>query len=96
MIIKNDKTISSMYKGNQTIDKIIKGTLVVYESWKNLITSGFTPLTLLNCKGVDLVDYKLYGNSKQGIPPKEFLYSVSSLTAVLYCSSLGALPCHDA
>ena len=72
MIIKNGKTISSIYKGSQVIDKIMKGTLVVYESFKNLIASGVPPLTLLNCKGVDLVDYKLYGNSKQGILPSEY------------------------
>jgi hypothetical protein len=66
MIIKNGKTISSIYKGSQVIEKIMKGTLVVYESFKNLVASG-VPLTLLNCKGVDLVDYKLYGESVQPI-----------------------------
>ena len=67
MIIKNGKTISSIYKGSQVIDKIMKGTLVVYESFKNLIASGVPPLTLLNCKGVDLVDYKIFGDSVQDI-----------------------------
>ena len=65
MIIKNGKTISSIYKGSQVIEKIMKGTLTVYESWKNLIASGVPPLTLTNCKGVDLVDYKIYGESVQ-------------------------------
>ena len=50
MIIKNGKTISSSYKGSQVIDKIMKGTLVVYEAFKNLIASG-VPLTLTKCKG---------------------------------------------
>lgn len=75
MIIKN-KTISSILKGNQTIDKIMKGTLVVYESWKNLIANGVPPLTLTKCKGVDLIDYKLYGNSKQ---EGENLFDINSV-----------------
>ena len=69
MIIKNGKTISSIYKGSQVIEKIYKGTLVVYESFKNLIVSGVPPLTLLNSKGVDLVDYKIFGNSVQNGEP---------------------------
>lgn len=72
MIIKNGKTITSIMKGNQVISKIMKGTLVVYESWKNLLASGVPPLTLLNSVGKDLLDYKLYGNSKQGILPSEY------------------------
>ena len=46
--------------------------VTVYESWKNLIVSGIPPLKLTKCKGVDLVDYKLYGNSKQGKVPSEY------------------------
>ena len=64
MIIKNGKTISSVIKGSQVIDKIYKGTLIVYESWEELIANGVPPLTFYS-KGVDLVDYKLYGNSVQ-------------------------------
>ena len=72
MIIKNGKTISTVIKGNQVIDKIMKGTLVVYEAFKNLLASGVLPLTLTKCKGVDLVDYKLYGDSVQeGTPTPE-------------------------
>lgn len=40
--------------------------VTVYEAFKNLIASGFPPLTLNKCKGVDLVDYKIYGESTQG------------------------------
>ena len=68
MIIKNGKTISSIYKGSQAIGKIMKGTLLVYEGCKKLIASG-VPLILFNCKGADLVDYKIYGNSKQDSEP---------------------------
>ena len=80
MIIKNGKTISSIYKGNKVIEKIYKGTLVVYESFKNLLASGVPPLTLLNCKGVDLVDYKIFGNSKQeGTPTPETPIEIESV-----------------
>lgn len=46
--------------------------VTVYEAWKELIASGVPPLTLLNCKGVDLINYKLYGNSVQGRLPGEY------------------------
>ena len=46
MIIKDGKTISSIYKGSQAIDKIYKGTLVVYEGFKKLLASGVPPLIL--------------------------------------------------
>lgn len=65
MIIKNGKTISSVIKGGQVISKIMKGTLTVYEAFKKLVASGVPPLTLSNSVGKDLVDYKIYGYSKQ-------------------------------
>lgn len=69
MIIKNGKTTSALYKGTKEIVKRYKGTLVVYEAWKKLIASGVPPITLQKCKGVDLVDYKIYGDSKQNGTP---------------------------
>lgn len=36
--------------------------VTVYEAGIKLTSSGVPPLTLLNCKGVDLVDYKIFGN----------------------------------
>lgn len=80
MIIKNGKTITSVYKGNRVIDKIYKGTLLVYEGWRKLIASGVPPLTLTKCKGVDLIDYKIYGNSVQdGTPTPETPIEVESV-----------------
>jgi hypothetical protein len=67
MIIKNGKTISSVMKGSQVIDKICKGTLVVYEGLEELIKNGVPPLTLTKSGGKGLVDYKLYGNSVQKV-----------------------------
>ena len=43
--------------------------VIVYEAWKNLTANGVPPLKLLNCKGVDLVDYKIYGESVQDGTP---------------------------
>ena len=54
MININNKTISSVFSGEKTIEKIFKGTLKVYEAWRNLIASGVPPLTLLKCKGKSL------------------------------------------
>lgn len=80
MIKINDKTISSIYSGEKVIEKVFKGTLQVYEGWKNLIVSGVTPLTLSKCKGVDLVDYKIYGNSIQnGTPTPDTPIEVESV-----------------
>lgn len=42
--------------------------VTVYESWKELTKSGVPPLSIKS-SGADLIDYKMYGNSRQdGIP----------------------------
>lgn len=80
MIIKNGKTISSVIKGSQVIGAIYKGATLVYEAFKNLVISGIPPLTLTKSKGVDLVDYKIYGYSKQsGTPTPETPIEVVSV-----------------
>ena len=73
MIIKNNKTTSSIFKGKQTIDKVMIGTLLVYEAFKKLIVNGVPPITLERCKNANLVDYKVYGNSeKKQVLPSEY------------------------
>lgn len=58
--------ISEIKHIGKIIDKITdKLGRIVYEAWKELIASGLFPLTLNKCKGVDLVDYKIYGESVQ-------------------------------
>ena len=53
---------------------------IVYEAWKKLLASGLLPLTLNKCKGVDLVDYKIYGESVQdGEPTPEAPIEVESV-----------------
>ena len=77
---KGNNTISSIFKGNKAIQVIKKGLITVYEAFRELIASGVPPLTLLNCKGVDLVDYKIYGNSIQdGTPTPETPVEIESV-----------------
>lgn len=55
---------------NKVIDSIIdEFGNIWYESFKPLIASGVPPITLQKCKGVDLIDYKIYGNSIQNGTP---------------------------
>jgi len=67
-----DLTKVSELKFDKVIEKIedING-LVIYEGWKELIKGGVPPLSLYS-KGDDLIDYKIYGNSVQGILPSEY------------------------
>ena len=65
MIKINEKEIYSVLNAEKDIEKIMKGTLTVYEGFKNLIASGVPPLALVGSKGKNLVDYKLYGESVQ-------------------------------
>ena len=62
---KGNNAISSIFKGDIVIDKIMKGSVTVYEAFKKLLASGIPPLTLTKSKGVDLVNYKIYGKSLQ-------------------------------
>lgn len=52
MIIRNNKPAVALYKGTKEIIKRYKGTVVVYESFRNILISGTTPLVLTKCKGV--------------------------------------------
>lgn len=66
---------------NKIIDKIedVNG-VTVYEAWERLTASGVPPITLQKCKGVDLVDYKIYGNSVQnGTPTPETPIEIESV-----------------
>lgn len=69
MIKKNNQTIGTIYKGDTLIGKIYKGTVLVYEAWKKLVKQGLPPLTLTKCKANKLLNYQIYGNSKQGELP---------------------------
>lgn len=67
------KDLSKVYElrnlyNNKVIEKL-ENELgnIIYEAWKRLTVKDIPPLTLPKCKGVDLVDYKIYGESKQGL-----------------------------
>lgn len=38
--------------------------VTVYEAWKRLTAQGSVPLVLMKSNGMDLVDYKIFGNSR--------------------------------
>ena len=66
---------------NKVIDKI-EDELgnIWYEAFRILPASGVPPITLQKCKGVDLVDYKIYGDSVQnGTPTPETPIEVESV-----------------
>ena len=69
MIKKDNQTIGAIYKGSTPIEKIYKGSVLVWEGWKKLIAQGIPPLTLTKCKENKLLNYQVYGNSKQGELP---------------------------
>lgn len=68
----NTRNMAFVNYNGQEMQWIKFNGVTVYEAWKNLIANGVPPLTLTKCGSKDLVDYKLYGNSKQGILPSEY------------------------
>lgn len=76
----NTRDLGFVNFNNEEMQWIKFNGVTVYEAWEKLIASGVPPLTLLNCKGVDLVDYKIYGNSVQnGTPTPETPIEVESV-----------------
>lgn len=77
----NLKNVSQLVLNNKVIEKIEDSLgKTLYEAFKKLIASGVPPLTLTKCKGVDLVDYKIYGNSVQdGTPTPENPIEIQSV-----------------
>ena len=70
MIKKNNKEVGFIEKGTTNIDKIYKGTNLVFEQGFDREDSGSTPLTTSHeAIGKNLLDYKVYGNSVQNGTP---------------------------
>ena len=70
MIKKNNKEVGFIEKGTTNIDKIYKGTNLVFEQGFDREDSGSTPLTTSHeAIGKDLKGYKVYGNSIQDGTP---------------------------
>lgn len=79
--LKNAYELRSVLS-DKVIDKIeeVQTGNIWYEAWKKLPASGLFPLTLNKCKGADLVDYKIYGESVQdGEPTPETPVEVESV-----------------
>ena len=60
---------------------------IIYEAWKILTLSGMPPLTLQKCKGADLVDYKIYGDSvqeKKNLLPYPYRYDSRTINGVTF------------
>ena len=58
---------------NKVIDKIEDDLgNIIYENFRELITSGVPPIILQKCKNANLVDYKIYGDSVQQLLPNEY------------------------
>ena len=73
MIKKNYKDVGFVYKGTQVIDKIYKGTDLVFEQGYTREQTGVPPIiTSYQAIGKNLKDYKIYGNSIQGKLPSEY------------------------
>ena len=73
MIKKNNKDVGFVYKGTQVIDKIYKGTDLVFEQGYTREQTGVPPITTTyQAIGKNLKDYKIYGNSIQGKLPSEY------------------------
>lgn len=56
MILKNNKTVSAIYKGAKEIIKRYKGARVIYEACKKLTAYATLPLVLIKCKGTSNQD----------------------------------------
>lgn len=73
MIKKNYKDVGFVYKGTQVIDKIYKGTDLVFEQGYTREQTGVPPITTTyQAIGKNLKDYKIYGNSIQGKLPDTY------------------------
>ena len=73
MIKKNYKDVGFVYKGTQVIDKIYKGTDLVFEQGYTREQTGVPPITTnYQAIGKNLKDYKIYGNSIQGKLPDTY------------------------
>lgn len=74
------KALSFVNFNNQVMNWVKFNGQPVYEAFKTLLVRGISPLTLLKSKGVDLIDYKIYGESVQdGIPTPDSPVEVQSV-----------------
>ena len=77
----NGNTPKKILYNGLNVAKLIYNGVVVWMSKVLATVSGILPLTLTNCTGDDLVDYKIYGNTEEVLP--------SGYTQVEYLESNG-------
>ena len=65
----NGNTPKKILYNGLNVAKLVYNGVVVWTSKVLATISGILPLTLTDCTGEDLVDYKIYGNSEyEGLP----------------------------
>lgn len=64
----NGNTPKKILYNGLNVAKLVYNGVVVWMSKVLATISGILPLTLTDCTGDDLVDYKIYGNSEQVLP----------------------------
>ena len=64
----NGNTPKKILYNGLNVAKLIYNGVVVWMSKVLATVSGILPLTLTNCTGDDLVDYKIYGNTEEVLP----------------------------
>lgn len=65
----NTRDMNFVKFNNQEMEWVKFNGVTVYENWKELISQGIPPLTLNKCKNINMLGYKVYGNSKQQLLP---------------------------
>jgi hypothetical protein len=80
----NTRNLDFVNFNSQEMEWVKFNGVTVYEAWKKLIANGVPPITLQKCKGVDLVDYKIYGESINGenlfVIKSDYTYTSSGIT----------------
>lgn len=67
------KALDFIKFNNEVMNWVKFNGQLVYEAFKKLLANGIPPLTLTKCKGEDLIDYKIKGNSvEKPILPVEY------------------------
>lgn len=71
MLIRNGKQIGFIYKGNQLIEKIVKGNHTVYEKGFLREFNGIPPIKFKSV-GKNIINYRIKGNTIQGKLPSDY------------------------
>ena len=59
----NTRDLGFVNYNGQEMDFVKYNGITIYEAWKKLLVKEIPPLNLLECKGANLLNYKIFGNS---------------------------------